>query len=222
MYCPLVLLRNQKHKHVVLLHLPAQYGHEAILTDIYSKSNQMWRIHVNDNKFRDYLCSEDLGDCTDSDARRAQWIHACAFKGGHHNNKNRNKGNNPAGGFHCRLPCQQGPFEVCQIKPTAMYFTQERMKDKEDKIVHCVGANYYRVCYATHSSLTELKEFVEYFKPKKLIPCVVPEGMNARDVLAEFDQILKPDSLDLSNTQLTFESLGSFSPESSTSSTSVS
>ena len=55
------MYRNQRTKHVALLHLPAQYGSEAILCHIYEMSGAKWRIHVDPRKFNDYLCSEDLG-----------------------------------------------------------------------------------------------------------------------------------------------------------------
>lgn len=58
---------------------PAQYGSEGILRHIYEQSNAKWRIHVNSGKFQDYLCSDDLGDCTDNDPKEAQWIHACSW-----------------------------------------------------------------------------------------------------------------------------------------------
>ena len=60
-----------------------------------------------------------------------------------------------------RLPCQKDtPFEVLQIRPSAMYFK----KDRIDKVIKCVGGESYRVCYSCHSSLSELKDFVKYFQ----------------------------------------------------------
>jgi hypothetical protein len=50
----------------------AQYGSEAILRDIYERSGCRWKIHVSQKKFTDYLCSEDLGGCTDSDPLRLE------------------------------------------------------------------------------------------------------------------------------------------------------
>ena len=47
--------------------LLAQYGSEAILRDIYERSGSRLKIHVSQKKFEDYLCSEDLGGCTESD-----------------------------------------------------------------------------------------------------------------------------------------------------------
>ena len=40
------MYRNQHTKHVVLLHLLAQYGLEAILHHIYGMAGAKWRIHV--------------------------------------------------------------------------------------------------------------------------------------------------------------------------------
>ncbi len=166
--------RHQRAKHVVLLQLPAQYGSEAILKHIYEQSRLKWRIHVSDSKFQEYLCVDELGDCTDSDARVAQWVHACAWKGGKRQQQ-----------CSKTLPCQQGPFEVRQIKPSAMYFSQQRMS-AYDKVVKCVGGQSYRVCYSCHSSLAELMEFVEHFRPQTIIPCVVPAGSSYQKVLCYF------------------------------------
>ena len=60
------LYKRHKHKHVVLLHLPAQFGSEAILRHIFDQSGQRWKIHVGHKKFQEYLCTDDLGGCTSS------------------------------------------------------------------------------------------------------------------------------------------------------------
>ena len=83
----------------------------------------------------------------------------------------------------------------------SMFFSRERIaykskenngdEDEEDGGVRWhVGGQYYRVCYSCHSSLTELMEFVKYFKPKKVHPSVKPPGMNLDEVRGEvFDSI---------------------------------
>ena len=38
----------------------------------------------------------------------------------------------------------------------------------------------HRVCFSTHSSLSELERFVKYFAPKKVVPCVVPKRFQER------------------------------------------
>ena len=177
------MYRNQRAKHVVLLHLPAQYGSEAILCHIYEMSSTKWRIHVDPRKFNDYLCSDDLGDCTDADPELAQWIHACSWDKGDDDQKAARKNKSSAQKFFpCEIPCQrEKTYEIQQIKPSAMFFSRERIaykskenngdEDEEDGGVRWhVGGQYYRVCYSCHSSLTELMEFVKYFKPKKVHP----------------------------------------------------
>ena len=36
--------------------------------------------------------------------------------------------------------------------------------------------NMYRVIHSMHASYSELRDFVTYLKPKRIIPCVVPFG----------------------------------------------
>ena len=38
----------------------------------------------------------------------------------------------------------------------------------------------HRVCFSTHSSLSELERFVTHFAPKKVVPCVVPKRFQER------------------------------------------
>jgi hypothetical protein len=163
-----------------LIFSSAQYGSEDILRYIYEQSGAKWRIHVDSRKFGDYLCSDGLGDCTDSDPNHAQWIHACSWDSW--GEKKRPKKSKQ---FYLReIPCQSGkPFEVCQIRPSAMYFSKEKMGELDDnKVMRHVGGQFYRVCYSCHSSLTELLEFCRYFKPKKVVPCALPRGMSSDDV----------------------------------------
>lgn len=195
------MYRKQRAKHVVLFHLPAQYGSEAILREIYEKSQTKWKIHVPERKYVDYLCFDDLGDCTDDNPNLAQWIHACSKK----DDASRNGRN---------LPCQSHePFEVCQIRPSAMYFNEARLKATQPRGVKCVGGNYYRVCYSCHSSRDELMDFVRYFKPRKLIPSVIPQGYSLEEVLSQFAEVLEPSSIEPSPELHVYQSLGNLPSE---------
>lgn len=171
------MYRHQKAKHVVLFTLPAQYGSEAILKAIYQKSGAKWKVHVSRKKYDDYLCAEDLKFCTDSNPAEAQWIHACSWKD--------DTSGKPKEYFKRDLPCQDGPFEVRQIRPSAMYFCKSRLAEMvgEDKVAKCTGGQMYRVCYSCHSSLNELKDFVKYFQPKKVFPCVLPKDSTYQQVM---------------------------------------
>jgi hypothetical protein len=179
------MYRHQRPRHVILFVLPAQYGSEAILDQVYRKSGTKWKIHVSQAKFKDYLCAQDLKNCTHSEFKEATWIHACSWK---------DPGVVSKPDYHGRtLPCQDGPFVVRQIKPTALYFTQERLARANDENrpgVHCQGGDLYRVCYSSHSSLSELLAFVKYFQPKSIVPIVIPKDSNEGSVMALLNSVI--------------------------------
>ena len=92
------------------------------------------------------------------------------------------------------LPCQAGEFEVCQIKPSTMYFTQTKMSSLEaaghDRLVSVSqGGSNYRVCYSNHASLAELRQLVRHLQPRQITPCAIPAHSSraeVRDLLASF------------------------------------
>jgi len=183
--------KNTRNKHVVLLTLPARYGYERILKYIYERSGFKRPVHVNADKWSEYLCMEELSNCTKPDPNLAQWIHACTVY-----KKDKKKQNGP---LRKTLPCQSGEFEVCQIKPSALFFTKSRMdkltKAGLDRVMYeTQGENYYRICYSCHSSLTELKHFVQHFSPKRIRPCVIPLNSSREEVMNLLDSFLEHDS----------------------------
>jgi len=141
---------------------------------VFQKSRGQWRVHVDGSNFCDYLCSSSLAECTDPSPKVAPWIHACKEGKRHYD---RYKSHNEP--LLKSLPCQGGDFEVCQIKPSAMYFTQKQMGKLEaaghDRVVSVSqGGSNYRVCYSTHSSYQELERFVRHFAPAQITPCAIP------------------------------------------------
>jgi len=168
------MYRKQRPPHVVLLKLPAQYGSEAVLKKIYQHSGKAhWKIHVSQGKQNDYLCTKDLSDFVDCQFENAPWIHACYFGNSTSDEQNYS---------HLRrLPCcaKDKLFTVRQIRPCAMYFNREQI---EKGIISDQGGEFYRVCYSCHSSLTELKTFVQYFQPAEICPIVLPKDMSINDV----------------------------------------
>jgi len=168
------MYRNRRDKHVVLLDLPAQYGSEAILKALYEKSQLKWRVHVSDSKYREYLCSDELGDCADADQRQAEWIHACSWKG--------RRGEDYGWKDRKRIPCSSGQYEVRRIRPSAMFFTGQVLESMRGGVAKPFDEDgqSYRLCYSCHASLTELREFVAYFgNPRKIVPCAKPLRLNA-------------------------------------------
>jgi len=172
------MYKDTRSKHVVLFVLPAKYGYEGILNNIYQKSRNCWRVHVNPSKFSEYLCSSELSSCTADMPHKAEWLHACQT--------GKRSGNQP---MLKSLPCQSGDFEVCQIRPSAMFFTQKKMAEQvaagHDRVVSVSqGGSNYRVCYSTHSSMDELERFVRHFAEDKTVitPCAIPVNSTREDV----------------------------------------
>jgi len=172
------MYKDTRSKHVVLFVLPARYGYEGILNNIYQKSRNCWRVHVNPSKFSEYLCSSELSSCTADMPHKAEWLHACQT--------GKRSGNQP---MLKSLPCQAGDFEVCQIRPSAMFFTQKKMAEQvaagHDRVVSVSqGGSNYRVCYSTHSSMDELERFVRHFALDKTVitPCAIPVNSTREDV----------------------------------------
>jgi len=163
--------KKTRQKHAVLLDLPARYGYENIFHHIYQRSGYEWRVHVPSTKFSEYLCHSSLEDCTDPDPSNAPHIHACSTSTSQ------------------QLSCQpSGGVALCRIRPSAMFFTQDRMGDLkeasglENLVGVSKGTSSYRVCYSTHSSLEELEIFVKYFSPSQMTPCAIPRGSTKEEV----------------------------------------
>ena len=180
--------RGRRKEYVVLLHPPARYGYENVLNNIYLRSSLEWRVHVPAIKYNTYLCHTSLNDCTDEDPSVARYVHSCTCK-------------SPII-EHCKnvLPCRENSknLSVLHIKPSAMWFTNDKLEDGACRQVYGPGdtkrsdCQKYRVCYSTHASLSEIETFIRYLKPEKIVPCVLPrDEYNKRVMLDLIDNIKK-------------------------------
>lgn len=66
---------------------------------------------------------------------------------------------------------------VLSLNLSAMFW---KNWDGQSSIVQKIREDYYRVCYATHMSLEEIEEFLNYLKPKKVYLNVIPNSTNAK------------------------------------------
>ena len=169
------MFKDTRSRHVILFHLPPRYGYETILRHVFLKSLSKWQVHVRESSLTDHLCGSVLAGCVNTDPSLAPWLHAC------HPHRSVNQP------LLKHLPCQQADFEVCQIKPSTMYFTQAKMSGLEaagqDRLVSVSqGGNNYRVCYSNHASLTELETFVRHFSPVQITPCAIPPNSSKEEV----------------------------------------
>ena len=173
--------RGRKKEYVVMLHPPARYGYENVLNKIYLQSSLEWRVHVPALKYNTYLCHTSLTDCTDEDPSIARYVHACSHK-------------SPII-EHCKnvLPCRENNknLAVLHIKPSAMWFTNDKLVDGPCVQVFGPGdtkrsdCQKFRVCYSTHASFSEIETFIKFLKPDKIVPCVLPGVDEKKRVMVE-------------------------------------
>lgn len=74
---------------------------------------------------------------------------------------------------------------VLVINLSAMYWTNYDGASRS--IVEKIRNDYIRVCYATHNSLEEIKDFLTYLKPKKVNLNVIPT--NVKEKFEMFKQL---------------------------------
>ena len=76
-----------------------------------------------------------------------------------------------------------GQYTVRRIKPSAMFFTQTKLAKARENTTYEEHNEFYRVCFSAHSSLEELLEFVNYFKPNSIVPIAKPKHLSAKEVI---------------------------------------
>ncbi|KAK9730699.1 DNA repair metallo-beta-lactamase [Popillia japonica] len=143
---------EQDQRNLIKLTVPATYGSEYLFKGIHERTG--FKIHVNERRYNLHKFIPDLDEIIEvDDYKLLLRIHACD-------------------NFFCRL-ANSSPNRVCEIKITAMIW---KNYEAGDSVVRHEGDNLYRVCASYHPSYSEISNFVDYLKPKRIIACVFPEG----------------------------------------------
>ncbi|XP_076238856.1 DNA cross-link repair protein snm1 [Calliopsis andreniformis] len=169
---------------VVILECSANYGSEFLFVELSKVLNM--KIHVKSFVYDSYCCIAELSDHVTNDPFSTP-IHACK-------NKISKEG----------LLCRQDVRErhIMTIIPSAM-----KWRKKDTSVVgewDEIKNRTFNVCYSTHSSLEELRAFVQYFKALEIHPCVVKPD-DKQTVYSLLDEITKS-----SNEQVTVEQTYNF------------
>ncbi|CAD6219308.1 GSCOCG00004906001-RA-CDS [Cotesia congregata] len=163
---------SKDNNNIVILECSAHYGPEYLFIEL---SNALkLRIHVKDKVYKSYTFFPELSKCVTDDPN-ATPIHACMEK-----NFRR---------FYV-LQCRPKVKDesIITIIPSVWRW---RYKDVKKNICEWEAINKrFYTCYSCHSSFSELKNFIEYFKPSKLYPCVVPINANFDDFKNTLNEIL--------------------------------
>lgn len=159
---------DKSAKHVVSLKMPARYGYELLFMEIGRRLRKP--IHINEEELMKYKYIPELDGIFTTKANNST-IHACFD----YQNKNSKT-----------LTCnpELDPALIRVIKPTAMVWKEW---DETSDFVRREANEFVRVCYSNHSSLSEIRDFLVYLKPKKLEFNVVPS--NPSQKLAMLDAV---------------------------------
>lgn len=148
--------------YIVSLKTTARYGSEYLFKEIYDQLKQ--KIHVNDSEIINYRYIPELDHCVTNNGQQLQ-IHGCYMYG-----------NNFSEHLSCRQIENNEYLRI--IRPTAIHWKnwqQNNLIYSKEKM-----SEIYRVCYSSHSSYSEIKDFLEYLKPKSIELNVVSTGENEK------------------------------------------
>lgn len=164
--CELIENWLAMHKNNIIdFDVPAKYGSEFLFIEIFKKTK--YKIHVNNARYILHKFIPDMDGAVELDnTMRNLRIHACR--------------SDPTCGIK-----NHPPEHICKIHITAMIWKDYQVGHS---LVKCEGINYYRVCASYHPSYSETCDFIQYLKPDRIVPCVVPKD---EDEKFEMFQLLK-------------------------------
>ncbi|XP_055692046.1 protein artemis-like [Lutzomyia longipalpis] len=156
----------KSEEHIVWLKTPAHYGSEFLFKEIHKRTRMP--LHIEPWNMADYAYIPDMDGVFTVDEKQSQ-IHACWKPG-------------------CPVVRSSGK-KVREILPTAMFWTN--WKESRD-FVKVTNFNI-RVCYSSHSSMRELRDFITFLRPASVKLNVIQESKKTemynalRKILAQVD-----------------------------------
>ena len=169
------LARGRRH-HVCLR--ARTFGFEYMWTALSQRFDT--RVHVSDWVYKCYETAlPDVAQCLTTDASATR-IHSCRWDG-------------TDKVYRSSLPCGYMPGEgqpptVLWIKLSTMGFARGKGIPKTGFVT---AEQFCHVVHSMHSSLSELRDFVSYLKPRKVRPTVVPLGSGRlEDAISHLEDVL--------------------------------
>lgn len=167
---------DQDPRNVVMLECSALFGSEFLYMELSKSLNK--KIHVKDHLYNIYCNIAELAPHVTNDPKSTP-IHACT--------------NKTARSLQCRYDVQKENILI--IVPSVLKWKGKDIL-KVAEWDEC-RERTYNVCYSMHSSLNELKAFIQYFDPMEVVPCVC-----SKDKKKEIYKILN-EIMNKSNNQIT-------------------
>jgi len=184
---------KQSKNHKVNLKVPARYGYEYLLMELSKSLNEKIFIHEPD-VYEQYSLISCLASCVTTDEDARIFLKPTYLKINSDEQTN-----------------------FLNIQLSAMFWTHW----KGGSFVMKTAPKSYRVCYATHSSYNEIRDFLLHLKPKKVHLNVLPkedkEKLKMLHQVKLIQQEYLPNELEHSDktckvqTKFTFKRIRSFS-----------
>lgn len=150
------------------LRTSSRYGYERLLIELNTRLNE--QIFIIEQEVREqYFLINQLASCITTDKQKSR-IHL-----------------KPT--YLSRNKKSENDRNQLNIQLSAMYWADWK---KSDSIVHEMDTKKsLRICYATHNSATEIRDFLIYLKPKIINASVVPESyLEKQKMLKLIDEIM--------------------------------
>lgn len=142
---------NINKNNQIFLEIPAQYGTEYLFIEIYRKLKQ--KIYIEKEQQNKYIYFSDMDKCISQNQNECR-IHVIkSEKIGEFDNR------------YKRI-----------IRISALIWKNWKKGDK----IFTNNYNYYRVLCSSHSSLMEIKDFLNFIKPKSIKLNVIPSNENEK------------------------------------------
>lgn len=166
---------QRSSEHVVALRTCARYGYEYLFKTIAERFGAS--IHVNASELQKYKYFPELDGCFTASATNSR-IHACFSSS--------IKNNSPNLSCNCELDTKL----ILVIRPTAMLWTNWQRW----QAIHSSSSDneqFIRVCYSNHASYTEVKDLLDYLRPKHVELNVLPNSaVDRKQMMADLDEVM--------------------------------
>lgn len=153
----------------------SSYGYEFLMMALFNKFGR--KIHVTETQFRRYRFVPTLADILTTKPQSAQ-IHFCQQRAIVNVEERMDMCLLRPAVDKSQLPCA-GELtirpNVLQIIPSVMYFTKSRTVSPTEMTV-CENETTVRMCYSSHSSYEEIRDFLTAIKPEHIYPNVCPNS----------------------------------------------
>lgn len=156
---------------LIRIEVSSRFGAEYIFGKLADKFKT--KVHVSNDVYRAFRRIETVKPWLTVDPNETR-IHACQLKGVKKSILN------------CRSNVDGK--KIMTIVPSVWYWKDRNLTKNFTELL--TSEQRFYVCYSTHCSYEELKEFINYFRPINVHPCVVQEN-KFKDLKENIDGILK-------------------------------